>query len=178
VLLAPQHDVYYWDARICAGQRSGEFVVLYWTHDRAQKRDLNVHLRRGTIDGTRVEGPPVRATTIHGQISAPLVLDDGRLLAFVVDRDRPGTMKLWASRDDGATWPAQDCLLVHTHDERAVVAQYDDNVDFAQYWEDMGKWSFGHGAILRLDERRVLLAFYAGAPDCMSIRWARVNVAG
>jgi hypothetical protein len=104
------------------------------------------------------------------------VLDDGRLLAFVGERNRPGTMKLWVSHDGGETWPAEDCLLVHVHEERAVAAQYNENVDFAQYWEDMGKWSFGHPAILRLDERRVLLAFYSGAPDCMSIHWARVHV--
>jgi hypothetical protein len=176
VLLAPQHEVYYWDARLCAAGRPGEFVVLYWTHDRAQKRDLNVHFRRGVIDGSHVEGQPVRPTTIRGQISAPLVLEDGRLLAFVVDRNRPGTMKLWVSRDDGQSWPDHDCLLVHAHDERATARQYTEKVDFAEYWEDMGKWSFGHPAILRLDERRALLAFYSGDPDCMSIHWARVNV--
>jgi hypothetical protein len=176
VLLAPQHEVYYWDARLCTAGPRGEFVVMYWTHDRAHKRDLNVHLRRGVIEGTHVEGPPVRPTTIPGQIAAPLVLEDGRLLAFVVDRDRPGTMKLWMSRDGGQSWPDDNCLLVHAHEERAVVSQYTENVDFAEYWEDMGKWSFGHPSILRLDERRVLLAFYSGEPDCMSIHWARVNV--
>lgn len=176
VLLAPQHEVYYWDARLCAAGPSGEFVAMYWTHDRAQMRDLAVHLRRAKIRGREVDGPPVRATTIRGQIAAPLVLEDGRLLAFVVDRHRPGTLKLWVSPDGGETWPPADCLVVHTHEERAAVTQDTENVDFAEYWEDMGKWSFGHPSILQLDARRVLVSFYAGDPGCMSIHWARVNV--
>jgi hypothetical protein len=40
----------------------------------------------------------------------------------------------------------------------------------------MGKWTFGHPAIRMLPEGRVLLAYYAGTPDCLSIHWARVRV--
>ena len=58
------------------------------------KRDLNVHRLRASIHGGVRELPA--ETTIPGQIAAPLLLlDDGRLLAFVVDRGRPGTMTLW-----------------------------------------------------------------------------------
>ncbi|MCH8107579.1 MAG: hypothetical protein IIB30_04380, partial [Chloroflexi bacterium] len=87
-------------------------------------------------------------------------------------------LKLWQSHDGGNSWPPADCLTVHTHDERAAVTQKTENVDFAEYWEDMGKWSFGHPAICRVDHERVLLAFYAGEPETMSIHWARVNVLG
>jgi hypothetical protein len=83
-------------------------------------------------------------------------------------------MTLWASADGGASWPAKDRLVVYTHDERAALSQGRENIDFAQYWEDMGKWSFGHPAIRRLPNGAVLLAWYAGAPDCMSLHWARV----
>jgi hypothetical protein len=56
------------------------------------------------------------------------------------------------------------------------LSQYKANVDFAQYWEDMGKWTFGHPAIRPLDKGRVLVAYYAGTPERMSIHWARVKV--
>jgi hypothetical protein len=84
-------------------------------------------------------------------------------------------MKLWCSRDRGETWPAKECLLIHTHDERALLSQGKEHIDFAQYWEDMGKWSFGHPVIRPLGADRVLLAWYAGTPDAMSIHWARVH---
>jgi hypothetical protein len=172
----PRGDVYYWDQRLCPTAPSGELVAMFWTHDRAAKHDLDVHLRRAVVGADGVVGGPIRATGIRGQIAAPVALDAGRHLALVVDRVRPGTMKLWRSPDGGETWPMGDCLVVHEHDERAAVSQSPEHVDFAQYWEDMGKWSFGHPAIRRLDQQRVLVAYYAGTPEAMSIHWARVNV--
>jgi hypothetical protein len=172
----PRGEVYYWDQRLCPTGRSGQFVAMFWTHDRALKRDLHVHLRRASFINGQIVRQPIRCTTIPGQIAAPLALDDDRLLAFVVDRAGPCTMKLWRSHDGGATWPADDCLVVYAHEERSAVGRPHEQIDFAQYWEDMGKWSFGHPAIRRLGPEHVLLVYYAGAPDCMSIHWVRVRV--
>ena len=172
----PEHSVYYWDQRLCTGANLGDFTALFWTHSLVEKRDLTVHLRHAVLTGESIEGNPVCATPIPGQIAAPLRLADGRLLAFVVDRGRPGTMTLWCSHDAGETWPDSDRLTVYTHEERAAITQGRENIDFKQYWEDMGKWSFGHPAIRSLERGRVLLAWYAGTPDCMSLHWARVRV--
>lgn len=106
----------------------------------------------------------------------PVLLEDGRLFAFVVDRDQPGTLTLWQSPDGGSTWPADARLVVHQQQELAKLSQGREHIDFAQYWEDMGKWTFGHPAIRQLSDGRLLLAFYAGSPDRMSIHWARVRV--
>ena len=172
----PEHRVYYWDQRLCAGREPGEFTALFWTHDLIAQHDLTVHLRHARLVNNKLILQPLIQTTIPGQIAAPLRRLDGQLLAFVVDRNQPGTMTLWSSLDDGQTWPADRRLIVHTHDERAAVTQGRENVDFKQYWEDMGKWSFGHPAIQPLDGDRVLLAWYAGTPDRMSLHWARVRV--
>lgn len=171
----PQHQVYYWDQRLVATSAPGEFVALFWTHDRRHQRDLTVHFKLSAIRGGQLEGTDILDTRIPGQIAAPLALGDGRLLAFVVDRDRPGTMKLWVSADGGRTWPESESLTVHTHDERALLSQGRENIDFKQYWEDMGKWTFGHPAIRALGRDRVLLAYYAGTPEALSIHWARVQ---
>ncbi len=85
-------------------------------------------------------------------------------------------MTLWSSADGGQTWPASDAIVVYRHDERAALSQSHENIDFKQYWEDMGKWSFGHPAIRLLADGRLLAAWYAGTPDCMSVHWARVRV--
>jgi hypothetical protein len=83
---------------------------------------------------------------------------------------------LWQSPDAGLTWPERSSLTIHVHDEQALLSQGKDNIDFKEYWEDMGKWSFGHPALRNLGDDRLLLAFYAGTPDRMSIHWARVRV--
>lgn len=170
----PQHEVYYWDQRLCGGRTRGEFYALFWTHDLRQKRDLRVHFSRGLVTDTGIQLDPIHETSMPGQIAAPLWLEDGRLLAFVVDRSSPGTMKLWTSHDEGRTWPESDSLVVHTHQERARLSQGAQDIDFAQYWEDMGKWTFGHPAIRQLDPSRILVAWYAGTPDRLSLHWARI----
>lgn len=168
-------QVYYWDQRLCTAGRNGEFVALFWTHDLTAQRDRLVHSRHVALSESAIVGSEIRETTIPGQIAAPLVLDDGRILAFVVDRRGPCTMTLWQSRDGGKTWPEQEHLVIYSHDERAAVSPGGREIDFNQYWEEMGKWSFGHPALRKLDDTRVLCAFYAGTPDSMSVHWARVN---
>ena len=170
----PENQVYYWDQRLCSAGDAGEFVALFWTHDRQAKRDRNVHIRRAALS-TGIAASDIRETTLSGQISAPLLLPDGRLLAFVVDRSRPCTLTLWQSSDNGRTWLREHGLVIHNHDEQAAVTPGGEVIDFAQYWEDMGKWSFGHPALMQLDDAHVLCAYYAGTPTTMSIHWARVR---
>jgi hypothetical protein len=177
----PEHAVYYWDQRLAVGPGPGELVALFWTHDLVRKRDLTVHFRRAWLTDLEVPSEtsgisPILSTPIAGQIAAPLVLDDGRLLAFVVDRGKPATMTLWQSPDGGLTWPRQEALTIYAHDERAALSQTSGPIDFKQYWEDMGKWSFGHPAIRPIGPGRVLVAWYAGTPDAMSVHWARLRV--
>ena len=172
----PDHHVYFWDQRLCVGRQPGEYFAFFWTHDLEQKRDLNVHFKHGSLQEQGHPFPKIRETTIPGQIGAPLLLNDGRLLVFVVDRNRPGTMTLWSSCDEGLTWPEADKLVVHVHDEKAALTQQGADVDFNAYWDDMLKWSFGHPAITDLQNGTVLCAFYAGKPGCLSIHWARVRV--
>lgn len=172
----PQNEVYYWDQRICPADAPGKFISLFWTHDRAAQRDLPVHFFRSNFfEGEAAPGVPLE-TSIPGQIAAPCLLDDGRILAFVVDRDRPGSVRLWQSFDGGQSWPKSESLLVHKHEELADLTQGLENIDFAEYWEDMGKWSFGHPCIRASGHDRVLLTWYAGTPTCMSVHGAEVDV--
>jgi hypothetical protein len=172
----PEGRVYYWDQRLCVGRRPNEFTAMFWTHDLADRRDLSVHLRHARFhDGELVDSPIVE-TNIPGQIAAPLWIDESRLVSFVVDRGNPTTMTLWCSTDEGVTWPRSERLVVYRHDEQAALSQGAENIDFKQYWEDMGRWSFGHPALCKLDQSHILLAWYAGTPSCMSVHWARVRV--
>ncbi len=171
----PEQRVYFWDQRLCRGSGDDDAIAMFWTHDLKAQRDLSVHLRRCSLSEMDSESQTIIDTGIPGQIAAPCLLKDGRLLAFVVDRSGPMTMTLWQSHDDGRTWPAEDALLVYEHDERAALTQGTSDVDYAEYWEDMTKWSFGHPAIRPLEDGRVLLAFYAGVPNCLSVQWARVD---
>jgi len=169
----PERVKNFWDQRLCPTKNPGEFIGMFWTHDRQERQDINVHMLRASInDGSTAAGQPVE-TTIPGQIAACHLADDGRILSCVVDRDRPGTITLWQSADGGRTWPEDARHVLHAHDEQAMLTQGRQDVDYAELWEDMGKWSFGHPAIRRRDNDW-LVAWYAGTPERMSIHWARV----
>lgn len=170
----PERKIYYWDQRVCPGSTPHEFVALFWTHDLVEQRDLTVHLMKGSLANGTGAPAAVVPTPIPGQIAAPLLLDGGKLLAFVVDRGSTGTMTLWMSRDGGSTWG--ESLVVHAQEEQAAISQGKDNIVFEDYWVDMRNWSFGHPAVISLGGHQVLLAFYAGAPNAMSIHWVRVAV--
>lgn len=172
----PSHRVYYWDQRLCVGNEPGEYIGFFWSHDLAQKQDLPVHFKRARIHDCTQTGRLPAPTPIRGQIAAPLRLDDGRLLAFVVDRNPPANLKLWLSRDGGRTWTEPDSLVIYNHEEKAALSQGSRNIDFKKYWEDMGKWSFGHPAVRPLSDGTILLAYYAGSPERLSIHWVRVGV--
>ncbi len=177
----PEHRIYYWDQRLCVGRWGNDVTALFWSHDLEAQRDLNVHLLHPT-PGESEQGEavllrtPVQATPLRGQIAAPLWIDDDRLMAFVVDRQSEGTMMLCVSRDGGKTWPAEGRLVVYSHKQAAAAQPTGGPIDYNEYWEQMGQWTFGHPAIRKLSDDRLLLAWYAGTPDCMSIHWARVAV--
>ncbi len=171
----PKHRIYYWDQRVCRGSGDDESIAMFWTHDLQDERDLTVHLTRFSVSNRHAK-PTITDTGIPGQIAAPVMLPDGRLLVFVVDRSGPMTMKLWQSSDGGHTWPAGDSLLVYEHNEQAALSQGNRDVDYADYWDDMLKWSFGHPAIRLLKTGEVLVAFYAGVPNCLSVHFAVVDM--
>ena len=72
--------------------------------------------------------------------------------------------------------PREKKRIIHLHDEQAAVSQAYTQIDFAEYWEDMGKWSFGHPAVCALENGQWLLAYYAGTPERMNIHGVLIEV--
>lgn len=170
----PQQRKYFWDQRLAYCHERKRTVGMFWTYDRQAELDLPIHIAWGSPDGSTWETP--RSTGITGQIVEPIPLRDGRLLAFYVHRHPPGSMRLVASEDDGRTWDIDDELVIY-ESPLAKESGADGDHDFAAYWDDMGTWTFGHPVCVQLDDGSLLLAFYAGErADCLSIRWARVEV--
>ncbi len=163
----------FWDQRLCRGAGEREVLGCFWTHDREAKRDLPVHFLRADLAG---EIPAPLPTGIKGQIAAPVLLSDGRLLALVVEREsKVGTIQLHESADGGKTW--QPGPIVHEHSEAALLrTKGGEDIEFAAYWEDMGKWSFGHPALLDLGNGGILCTYYAGTPQRLGIHWEKFTI--
>jgi hypothetical protein len=172
----PDHRIYYWDQRLCATGDDGEFLAMFWTHDLTIKKDLDVHQCWGRITGSRIVTSECQSARIPGQIAAPVQLANGRLAALVVSREHPGTITLWCSHDRGRTWPDDQKLVIYRHDQRHNRNLGVVEVEYGEYWNEMLQWSFGHPALRSLDADHLLLAWYAGTPDALSLHWARVRV--
>jgi hypothetical protein len=177
VLKVARHEedrLVYWDQRQAICPQTGRLVGMFWTYDRKEEHDVDIHMAWGDPETLKWEKP--FSTGIKGQISAPIPLPDGRLLAFYVHRHPPGSMQLIASHDSGKTWDREGELLVYDSVAKREQGMGDQS-DYSQVWEDMSSWCFGHPAGVVLDEQTVLLSYYGGPNEkCLSVHWARVQV--
>ena len=175
VLTVARHDedrLYYWDQRQALCPDGKRLVSLFWTYDRKREQDIDIHISWAEVESLSWQVPS--GTGIKGQIAAPIPLPENRLLAFFVRRDSPGSLRLITSVDGGITWD---------HDKELVVYQQGNDrhsgqpQDYAEAWEQMGQWTFGHPSAVLLEDRLLLIAYYAGDDEhCLSARWARVQI--
>jgi hypothetical protein len=177
VINVARHDedkLFYWDQRHAICPKTGRLVGMFWTYDRKQEHDMDIHIAWGDPETLTWEKP--FSTGIKGQITAPIPLPDGRLLAFYVHRHHPGSMRLIASHDSGKTWDHDSEVVVYDSvAEREPEMNGQSN--FGQVWEDMASWFFGHPTGVVLDEQTVLLSYYGGPNDkCLSVHWAKILV--
>ena len=162
----PEHKVYYWDQRLCPDRQRGQFTAFFWTHNLAEQRDLDVHLRRGVVADNAIEAfSDSWPRRFPGRSRPRWRLDDGRLLAFVVDRGQPGTMTLWCSSDNGCKLAVGE----RASSTRTTNAPRLPRGARTSTSNSIGKtWADGASDIrrfARLGDGRLLLAWYAGTPE-------------
>jgi hypothetical protein len=169
----PRDRVFYWDQRLAVHPGTGQLVAMFWTHDVATGRDLDVHVAWGSADG-RTWSPP-QPTGLAGQHCQPVAVGGDVLVAVYSHRGQPPGIRAALSRDFGRTWDAD--AEVRLYDSPAgdepgsggPRAQKD-------YWNDMGEWQFGHPRGVATADGRVFAVFYGGQGQTRSGRWARIEV--
>jgi len=168
----PDDVLNFWDERLAFCPKTGRLVGTFWTFNRKTEQQQPIHMAWGDPDTLTWEQP--FSTGIQGQITQLLPLPDGRLLAFYVRRRPPGSMRLIISQDSGKTWDYDSEIAIWDRvsvDGRAT----DGQSGYAQVWQDIMYWTFGHPTGVVLDDGTLLLAYYAGLDNtCLSIRWAHV----
>ncbi len=161
----------YWDQRVAVHPDDGRLIAMFWTHDRDAEQDVDMHVNWGSPDGQEWTTPV--STGLAGQIVAPIVLPDGRVLAAYVHRHDPPSLRALLSDDFGQTWTAAPELVFY--DSRSgQEAGSAGKRDFGDYWADMNVWSFGHPAPVVLPSGDVFIAYYAGDSSAMGVHWVRI----
>ena len=166
--------LHYYDQRqdYCPDQKA--LVAAFWTYDKKIGQDVNIHLSWGKPEGMSWETP--RDTGIRGQIADPILLPDGRLCLFYVHRHPPCSLRLVLSEDHGMTWDTGHELTVYSK-ETAREAGMTGPASYAEFWDSMAAWTFGHPSGMALDDRNVYLIYYAGRDARnLSVCWAKVAI--
>ena len=163
----PSGKTIYFDQRFAIGS-GGQLAVAFWTYDRTQKRDLDVHLAFSSDCGQRWSAP--RPTGLTGQYTQPIFLADGRLMLVTIDRFESRSIYAIVGSADGSGWGERCTVYAHSRDES------NSNSALADYLQDQRAWTFGRVDAALEPEGTVFIIYYAGNPDATDIRWARVQI--
>lgn len=170
----PENRIFYLYQRNVYDSESGEIISMFWTYDRKNEKDIDIHIAYGKTDGLTWTVP--HPTGIKGQIAMPIPLTDGKLLCFYVHRHHPCSIRLVMSYDKGKNWDITNGIVIYENPEIKEKGVSGES-SYAEYWEDMGTWSFGHPCGVVLDKNMVLLVYYAGKnPRNLSARYAIVSI--
>lgn len=158
----------WWDPRITR-LPDGMLLQLYYAyeHDRGGESPVHIGWSR---DAGRTWTPPT-PTTLTGQASVPIALPGGQLLAFTQRRDTSQSMVLALSTDGGRSWSPQAEVYRHEAPSAPAAAPGQAPID---YLVSMDRFTFGHPCGVALDDRRALLAWYAGGAQRTAIQGAVV----
>lgn len=159
----------FWHMRLC---RLGDdsLLGLPWSGTRFAKRNLPLHLVRGSADARHWSTP--RATPIMGQTNKPLLLADGNLgLAYSFrSPDKPGIYFV-LSPDLGRTWSLDN--QVNVWDAYGIDSIGVPRTD--KYPSSHDNIGFGAPDALQLSNGEIMVSFWAVQRSQFVARWARLK---
>jgi len=165
------------DARFTA-LPDGRLLMLLWTF--RKDNEETIHVRRSySSDYGRTWTSPA-ATTILSQITVPLALPSGAVIAVGNFRLPPQGSRLWYSTDAGATWDADHPIQMWDALEERIVGRPIDprplDADKGRLWEALGGFTFGTPDLVLLPDGSVLLTYYATVKGIVGARACRFRV--
>ena len=170
----PANRLFFWDNRLAVDPASGRMLGMFWTHDREEKRDVNAHVAWGAPDGQEWTSP--LDAGFAGQIPTPLILPDGRVLVVYVHRHHPPSLRAMLSSDFGKTWDAAGELVYYQKEMGQEAGMVQGKRQIEDYYADMRVWTFGHTQAGLLPDGDVIVVYYAGDMESLSIHWVRISL--
>jgi len=157
----------------------GRLLMLLWTFRREDEETIEVH-RSYSSDGGQT-WTPAEGIGILGQITVPLALPDGSVLAASNYRLPPEGSRLWYSPDGGATWDTQHPIQMWDARESRILAESVSAVTAKAaggdgIWQALGGFTFGTPDLILLSDGSVLLTYYATLHDIIHVRACRFRV--
>ena len=158
----------------------GQLISLLWTFRQDNEQTIEVRGTRSSDQG-QTWTIPARLGFV-GQITAPLALPDGRLIAASNYRLPPEGIRLWFSADGGLSWDAEHPYQMWDVAQQRmlgepVTAQLS-QMSNDQVWDELPLFSFGTPDLVLLDAETVLLTYYATLEDVIHVRACTFRMKG
>ena len=156
----------------------GRLLALLWTF--VQDSEETIEVRRAySSDNGKMWSEPVSVGFV-GQITAPLALPSGDVLAASNYRHPPDGIRLWHSSDAGATWNVREPFQMWDLEQRCILGA-PITVDGSRHavenvWDALAVFSFGTPDLQRLHDGSILLTYYATLDGITHIRACRFRV--
>lgn len=152
----------------------GQVLALIWAFRQSDEQTVEVH--RSVSDDHGRTWSPARPVGHLGQITAPLVLSGGTLLAASNYRWPPQGIRLWVSRDRGVHWPVEDSIQMWDAGERQMLARavpVGERQSRDGVWNALPDFTFGTPDLTGLPDGTVLLTYYAESGGLAQARACR-----
>jgi len=171
----PKNELHFCDARF--ERVNDQVLTLLWTFREDSEETIEVH-RSVSHDNGRSWSSP-HSVGFVGQVTVPLSLGDGRVIAASNFRHPSQGIRLWFSEDSGATWQKPPLQMWDSQQGRVLAEPMealaspatDDGV-----WEALRDFSFGTPDLVRLSDGTILMLYYATLNESIHIRCCHFEV--
>ncbi len=164
----PSARIFNWDQRAEVAP-DGRVVSFSWTYDRETRSYRNIRRRVGTDEGAGWSDP--EDLGFADQPSHPAILPDGRVVLAWVDRFGTRSIRARLAQSIDSAFEAESEVVIHEVPTAPGAVS-----STAEALADMQTWSYGLPFAGALPDGDAMVVYYAGAPDAMDIRWARLRL--
>ena len=156
----------------------GRLISLLWTFLEDNEETIAVHQSFSSDRGRSWTQPESTGTV--GQITAPLSLPGGQLIAVSNYRHLPEGIRLWVSFDEGRHWNLDEPIQMWDSDSGRIVGELPEphrRVTKSEgLWEMLPSFTFGTPDVVALADGSLLMTYYATVNDIIHVRACRFRI--
>ncbi len=156
----------------------GRLITLLWTFLQENEQTIDVHQAFSSDNGRT--WTPAESIGFVGQITAPLAMPTGEVIAVSNYRLSPQGIRLWLSSDGGRQWDIESPIqmwdaarsrLLGEPIEASLPVSEDEGV-----WEALQTFTFGTPDLLSLQDGSLLMTYYGTVNHITHIRACRFKI--
>jgi hypothetical protein len=153
----------------------GRLLMLLWTFLQDTEETIEVHSSFSSDCGKTWTKP--KGVGIFGQVTVPLALPSGTMIAASNFRHMPEGIRLYYSPDSGKTWDSDHPVQMWDMWKRLILGQpiavKAFQVKKESVWEALDQFTFGTPDLLYLKDGSILLTYWGTIDSIIHVRACR-----